>query len=298
LLALPALAGLLVAGGGCAGRGPTRELVLRRVVLYQNGVGYFERSGLLRGDRLRLTLRSHEVGDVLKSLMVLDQEPGQALGRGRQRAVSVVLPQPGPNKEKDRDKDRDKDKGGDDLTAVDILLSEGGTHQLTVAYAVPTPVWKAAYRVVLPEAQPAAAGADPGRGTTPTQGLLQGWALIDNASGEPWSRIALTLATGAPLTFALDMRTPQFVARPESSPAAASRSSSASTLPAAAPSSSRTRRRCSTPSRPRSRATRSSSWSRSMATPATRSPRPTSWPSGAPPRSAAPSSSAVSPPPA
>lgn len=193
--------------GGCAGRGPTRELTLRRVVLYQNGVGYFERSGLLRGDRLRLTLRSHEVGDVLKSLMVLDQEPGQALGRGRQRAVSVVLPQPG------RDPSAGKDKAGDDLTAVDILLSEGGTHQLTVAYAVPTPVWKAAYRVVLPEAP--AAAADSSRGTTPTQGLLQGWALIDNASGESWSRVALTLATGAPLTFALDMRTPQFVARPD-----------------------------------------------------------------------------------
>lgn len=186
--------------GACAGgSGSSRDLTLRRVVLYQNGIGYFERSGVLRGDRLRLSLRSHEVGDVLKSLMVIDRSSG------RQRAVSAVLPQP---------KAGEKTEDRDPMTAIDILLSERGTHQLTVAYAVPTPIWKAAYRVVLPETDAASARAE-GRGTTPAEGLLQGWALIDNTSGEHWERVSLTLATGAPLTFALDLRTPQYAARPD-----------------------------------------------------------------------------------
>lgn len=189
--------------GACAGgAGSSRDLTLRRVVLYQNGIGYFERSGVLRGDRLRLSLRSHEVGDVLKSLMVIDRSSG------RQRAVSAVLPQPKAGDKGSKDDDRDP------MTAIDILLSESGTHQLTVAYAVPTPIWKAAYRVVLPETDAATARAE-GRGTTPAEGLLQGWALIDNTSGEHWERVSLTLATGAPLTFALDLRTPQYAARPD-----------------------------------------------------------------------------------
>jgi outer membrane protein OmpA-like peptidoglycan-associated protein len=192
--------------GACAGgSGPSRDLTLRRVVLYQNGIGYFERSGVLRGDRLRLSLRSHEVGDVLKSLMVIDRSSG------RQRAVSAVLPQPKAPRADDKGA---KDDDRDPMTAIDILLSEGGTHQLTVAYAVPTPIWKAAYRVVLPETDAASARAE-GRGTTPAEGLLQGWALIDNTSGEHWERVSLTLATGAPLTFALDLRTPQYAARPD-----------------------------------------------------------------------------------
>src|SRR5688572_8749317 len=67
---------------GCA----DRALTLRRVVLYQNGIGYFERSGSFGGDQYRLRLRSHEVGDVLKSMVVIDQ-----LGQ-RQRAVSAAIP--------------------------------------------------------------------------------------------------------------------------------------------------------------------------------------------------------------
>lgn len=195
---------LTLALGACAGgAGSSRDLTLRRVVLYQNGIGYFERSGVLRGDRLRLSLRSHEVGDVLKSLMVIDRSSG------RQRAVSAVLPQPKASERGDKGPKED-----DPMTAIDILLSESGTHQLTVAYAVPTPIWKAAYRVVLPETDAASARAE-GRGTTPAEGLLQGWALIDNTSGEHWERVSLTLATGAPLTFALDLRTPQYAARPD-----------------------------------------------------------------------------------
>src|SRR5438105_4288105 len=93
----------------CAGSG--HDLMLRRVVLYQNGIGYFERSGELHGDRFRVNLKSHEVGDVLKSLVVIDK----AGGRGdRPRAVSAVIPQPS------------KGEQSSDQTWLELLLQGRG----------------------------------------------------------------------------------------------------------------------------------------------------------------------------
>lgn len=191
-LALPCALSTL----GC---GP--KLALRRVVLYQNGIGYFERAGQLQGQRYRLQLRDHEVGDVLKSLLVVERN---ASG---QHAVSAVIPQPGPE---------EAGKPTNGQTWLDILLEGGGRHDVMVAYAVPTPTWKAAYRVVLPGGAQETAGAASAPASAPAEeGLLQAWAIVDNVSGEPWQRVELVLATGAPLSFALDLRTPHFVARPD-----------------------------------------------------------------------------------
>jgi hypothetical protein len=132
---LPSVLALVVGVmSGCA----DQALTLRRVVLYQNGIGYFERSGSLYGDQYRLRLRSHEVGDVLKSMVVIDQ-----LGQ-RQRAVSAAIPM--ANKKGAR-------PGEEELTWLDLLLGERGRHNMTIAYAAPTPVWKPSYRVVLPDGQ-------------------------------------------------------------------------------------------------------------------------------------------------
>src|SRR5260370_22965344 len=52
-------------------------LPIRRVVLYKQGVGYFEREGSVENDAtLTLTLKQSEVSDVLKSLTVLDLDGG------------------------------------------------------------------------------------------------------------------------------------------------------------------------------------------------------------------------------
>jgi hypothetical protein len=63
---------------------PRSALPITRVVLYQNGVGYFEREGTLEGDRLTLQVRPSQINDLLKSLTILDRSSG--------RAVSVSLP--------------------------------------------------------------------------------------------------------------------------------------------------------------------------------------------------------------
>jgi outer membrane protein OmpA-like peptidoglycan-associated protein len=174
-----ALAAALFAG--CATTRPP-ALRLDRVVLYQSGIGHFERRGQLAGDHLRLVLRPHEVDDVIKTLTVIDES-------GEAQQVAAVLPTPAES------------DGGS--VVVDVVLSKPGRN-LTVSYAVPTATWKTTYRVALPDGP----GGDV---------LLQAWAMVDNVSEESWDGVRLTLATGAPLSFATDLRTPHFVPRPDAS---------------------------------------------------------------------------------
>jgi hypothetical protein len=86
-LASSALVALLLIG--CAhGRNPyaatESSLGLDRVVLYRNGIGYFERRGEVKGDALVIKVRKDQVNDLLKSLTVIDRKSGQA--------VSVSMP--------------------------------------------------------------------------------------------------------------------------------------------------------------------------------------------------------------
>jgi outer membrane protein OmpA-like peptidoglycan-associated protein len=155
-----------------------RPMQLQRVILYQNGIGYFEREGHVGGDTVRLELSRGELDDVLKTLTVIDR-----LGAG---VATVDVPMM---------------KDGDRTVALGVRLSAGRVHDVAVSYAVPTPTWKAAYRVVLDEQKP--------------HGLLQGWAMVNNVSQEDWTGIGLTLATGAPMSFATDLHTPEFVKRPD-----------------------------------------------------------------------------------
>lgn len=150
-------------------------------MLYQNGIGHFERSGHLDGDRLRLRLRPGEVDDVIKTLTVVDAS-------GEAQQVAAVLPTPRATE--------------GDVVEVEVVLSRPG-RDIQVSYAVPTPAWKTTYRLAVPE-----------HGGAPTV-LLQAWAMIDNVSDESWQRVALTLATGAPLSYATDLRTVHFVPRPD-----------------------------------------------------------------------------------
>ncbi len=86
LLALPLLLSAS-ALPGCAHLGEPKGsagLKVSKVVLYQNGVGYFERRGVVRGKKLEVRVRPDQINDVLKSLTVLERKGG--------RASSVTLP--------------------------------------------------------------------------------------------------------------------------------------------------------------------------------------------------------------
>ena len=87
LFAIALLLGLLTTGcatsRGSFGAADT-DLALERVVLYRNGIGYFERAGEVDEDVLRIKVRRDQVNDLLKSLTVIDRKSGQA--------VSVSMP--------------------------------------------------------------------------------------------------------------------------------------------------------------------------------------------------------------
>jgi outer membrane protein OmpA-like peptidoglycan-associated protein len=182
-LGVASLAPALLGGCGAAIR-PTDELSLRRVVLYRNGLGYFERSGTITRDRMELRFASREIDDVLGTLTV------QEAGAAERTVVSASVPAR-----------RDDESSGDSVT-VELALPDARPRALELTYALPAPAWRAAYRVVLPE------GPDEGRA------LFQIWALVQNESAEDWRDVELTLATTAPFSFEYDLRTPAFVERP------------------------------------------------------------------------------------
>jgi hypothetical protein len=68
-------------GDADAGSAATGKLPVRRVVLYKNGVGYFEHLGRVRGSQdVHIDFTSAQLNDVLKSLTVLDLSGGRITG--------------------------------------------------------------------------------------------------------------------------------------------------------------------------------------------------------------------------
>ncbi len=261
-------------------------LQLTKVVLYRNGVGYFERGGKVSGDALTLRVRKDQVNDLLKSLTVVERRGGRAVSismpldprawasaaiatlgpgsgslaevldrlrgtevtlragsssiTGRVLIVEAILPdraadrQDGPPGEQDykvtlirgdelsvvrlskvtgitlhnedislqfqRRLDATAGEGMFQQVDVTIRLAGQRSHDLLVSYVVGAPMWKPTYRIVLP---------DEGKG----QALLQGWAVVDNTTGEDWRDVQLALTSGAPIAFRYDLHTPRDVVR-------------------------------------------------------------------------------------
>jgi hypothetical protein len=69
----------------------TEKLPVRRVVLYKNGVGYFEHTGRIRGDQdVKIEFTSSQLNDVLKSLTVLDLNGGKITGVGYNSVAPIA----------------------------------------------------------------------------------------------------------------------------------------------------------------------------------------------------------------
>ena len=259
------------------------DLPVRQVILYKNGVGYFERAGQLRaGESARLEFKATDMDDVLKSLTIGDQggkvsgvrydssEPLAAqLGRfpfrldgqvslaaflDQIRAARIQLVY-GAEKvrgaivsarataadEKRAEKEqvvlmvdsgelRTLDLGGasalrvsdpslqsklkDYLAALDksrsserrsvyIDSSETKEREISAGYMLPSAVWKSSYRLIF---------AESGRGES-GQPTLEGWAIVDNTSGEDWTNVRLALVSGRPVSFISPLYQPKYVQR-------------------------------------------------------------------------------------
>jgi hypothetical protein len=86
-----------------------------------------------------------------------------------------------------------------DKRSVYIDSTDAGRRQISATYMVPMPVWKSSYRLIFP-----AAGE-------PT---LEGWAIVDNTTGEDWNGVNLSLVSGRPISFVSRLYEPKYVERP------------------------------------------------------------------------------------
>lgn len=86
-----------------------------------------------------------------------------------------------------------------DRRNVYIDASNTGTRRVSASYMIPTAVWKSSYRLIFP-----AAGE-------PT---LEGWAIVDNTSGDDWTNVNLSVVSGRPISFITQLYEPRYVDRP------------------------------------------------------------------------------------
>lgn len=266
-------------------------LPLTRIVLFTNGIGYFERTGQVTGDStVSLDLPAKGINDLLASLVVRDgggrvtsvryasSDPlSRTLGalsidlsdnpslatillKARGERVRVEAPDPmvgaiasvesrqaatapaadGGEKAPTREAifvnlltneglrsiDLDRvvrlqflnprvqgdlanalalmaERRAADGRRIEIGFAGRGTRPASIAYLSEAPVWKCAYRLILDREQ---------------GDLLQGWAIVENRSGEDWRSVRLGLVSGQPLSFIMNLEEPVYTRRPEVEP--------------------------------------------------------------------------------
>ena len=153
---------------------------LGRVVVYRNGIAYFERTAEVTGDELALSVPADKVDDFLKSLTVVDAETKQP--------APIAYPT--------------VPAGTEGLLSMKIQLKQPGTkgkpRKLLLSYVTEAPSWKPSYRIKLGE-----------NGKVD----LEGWAIVDNTSGEDWKNVKLGVGSSSALSFRFDLSSVRNVPR-------------------------------------------------------------------------------------
>jgi len=93
-------------------------------------------------------------------------------------------------------------KNSDKKTVSLTFLGEG-KRDVNVGYVQEAPIWKTSYRLVLSDED---------------KPLLQGWAIVENTTESDWDNVNLTLVSGRPISFTMDLYQPLYVERPEVKP--------------------------------------------------------------------------------
>ena len=178
LLVLAAAA--IASSTGCGGASSyvhADTTTLGRVVVYRNGVAYFERFAEIDGDVLRLQVPADKVDDFLKSLTVTDARTGEP--------EPIAYPTEAPS-------------GATGLVEMKIELRGPRPHRLKLSYVTEAPSWKPSYRVTLGEGGKV---------------NMQAWAIVDNTSGEDWQAVKLGVGASSALSFRFDLRSIRLVDR-------------------------------------------------------------------------------------
>lgn len=95
-----------------------------------------------------------------------------------------------------------RENGAVERRMLNVSLPGSGTRDVNLSYVVDAPLWKTAYRMVVPPA-----GAE--------KGLLQGWAVVENMTAGDWNNVDMTLVSGNPVTFRQALYQSYYVDRPE-----------------------------------------------------------------------------------
>ena len=255
------------------------DLPIRAIVIYKNGLGYFERRGqLAAGESARLDFKNTDMNDVLKSLTLEDRsgakitgvrydssEPlanklaefpfqvGEAsplaafldqvkgarieLKFGAESLAGVIVSARLVPADKDH-AEREQvvillDSG--DLRTLDVSAAstvrfsdpklqlqlkdylgavsqarskdkrsvyidsaDSKARDIVASYALPMGVWKSSYRLVF---------------TDKPQPTLEGWAIVDNTTGEDWTNVQIAVVSGRPVSFISRLYDAKFVQR-------------------------------------------------------------------------------------
>jgi outer membrane protein OmpA-like peptidoglycan-associated protein len=172
LASLLFLAATAAATTGCAAHYQSavkvNDVALGRVVVYRNGVAYYERRAMVKGGKLTVVVPRDRVDDLLKSLTVADAKTGEPL--------PVSFP-------------RDQ---GDYGSVVEMTLEVPAKDtEVVLTYVTEAPAWKPSYRLVVDEKK--------------HKVMLQAWAIIDNTSGEDWKDVILGVGSSSAMSFHYDL---------------------------------------------------------------------------------------------
>ncbi|MCX5689107.1 MAG: hypothetical protein NTV94_04840, partial [Planctomycetota bacterium] len=103
----------------------------------------------------------------------------------------------------------------DRIKTVDVNLLGDGQREIMIGYVQESPVWKASYRLVLPKAAAKPDGNDAASAQRLKEQIsMQGWAIIENTTDEDWNNIDLSLVSGQPVSFRMDLYQPLYATRP------------------------------------------------------------------------------------
>jgi hypothetical protein len=262
-------------------RAADTKVPVKRVVLFNSGVGYFEHQGQVEGEAtVDLKFNVDDVNDLLKSMVVQDLGGGQVstvtygsrdpitrtlqtfaidltsnptlgdlLAQIRGEPVEIEAPTRirgtivGVEKQKKtvgdgeiieeeymtiltddglrrialdlvgRIKLADEELDAELRQALAVLAMGHATDKKTVSlkflgegerdvrvgYIQEAPVWKTSYRLVLDEDD---------------KPFLQGWAIVENTTETDWENVQLTLVSGRPISFVMDLYSPLYAQRP------------------------------------------------------------------------------------
>jgi hypothetical protein len=83
--------------------------------------------------------------------------------------------------------------------AVSLSFAGQGKRPVRVGYVVENPIWKTSYRLTVDKNEKV---------------YLQGWAVVENPTDEDWKDVRMSLISGRPISFQMDLYQPLYVPRP------------------------------------------------------------------------------------